>query len=146
MEIGDALLKLKLFWAKQDIKINGCPIQSIDLFQRKNNIKLPLDFVDYFATMDGMNSLFPNGTDEEGFLFYPLNEVVILKSGSEQFNSIIIFADYLQCSWNYYLNVIANNKYEIGINPSNGTYKPITNSLATFIQYYLEDDSIIYTY
>ncbi len=118
-------------------------------YLNKHATQLPNDFADYFKTVNGMDKLYPNASDENGFLFYPLNRLEIIQNDAInylQHTRAFVFANYMQRCWEYYVIFQDQNNYEIGIKPTSNKFKYITNSLADFIEYYIEDDKILYTY
>jgi hypothetical protein len=148
MEIKKALSDLQLFWENQNIKAIGKTIDSIKAFEQAKHIKLPEDFIEYFKTLNGMETLYPNDSDNNGFLFYPLEQ---LKFPHEKFGKadqknkrLMIFIDYMQESWWYGFRILENAKYEIGIIPSVDIFKPITNSFSEFVEFYIHDNEILY--
>ncbi|MGV0752281.1 hypothetical protein [Empedobacter brevis] len=130
---------LELYWKNQNILTKPCENKIIHYYK---NI-FPIDFIYLYSNINGMYSVYPNGSDLEGFLFYPLEYIEKIS------NNIYIFADYLHVSWNYGIKIdsIKNNKYSIilitdldNINDS----LIITNSLSDFIELYINDSPRIY--
>ncbi|KMQ66237.1 hypothetical protein ACM46_01400 [Chryseobacterium angstadtii] len=145
------LTKLINFWKKQAIPVSSKSRQEIDEFQKNNNIHLPEDFVEFYSDLNGMETLYPNETDEEGFLFYPLEAVIPISNkfkDSRLINKehIFLFAEYMHKSWWYGVEVINANNYIIGIIPEKDFFKPITNSFADFIKLYMDDSPKLYDY
>ena len=75
------LTALKDYWETQSIYSTAKSIPEISLFLFGDNFPLPQQFVKYFSVMNGMESLYPNSFDKEGFLFYPLHG--LLTTGKE---------------------------------------------------------------
>jgi len=151
MELKKKLVELLYYWERQNIRItSGCSQQDINHSEVKLNVKLPSDFEEYFRLVNGMGLLYPNDSDDNGFLFYPLQGLttVQIDKGSDygQLQKHLIFADYMQNSWTYHVKLVDQNNYQIGISPSLGIFNSITNSLAEFIQFYITDDNILYSY
>ncbi len=150
MELKMTLHELLLHWKKQNIKLSGgCSDSRIQNFESQMNIVFPTDFLYYFKMTNGMESLYPNDADENGFLFYPLQGLKLVNTisdSTERLTSCLIFANYMQDSWEYYVKFFSNNKYEIGIRPVSDVFNYITNSLSEFLHYYISDDAILYTY
>lgn len=118
------------------------PASKKEMKQILKSIPLPIDFQQLYATANGMKD-----SDKEGFLLYPLEDIVSLETKFNISNSnsnIYVFADYLQSSWWYGFRVLENGTYEIGIIPYEDKFKPITNSLFDFIELYLEDSAPLY--
>lgn len=126
---------------------SGCSKRTMEMFELKRDIKMPRDFVEYFETVDGMGTLYPNDSDKNGFLFYPLNALEFIKSSDNATGShIIVFANYMQHCWNYYVKFSNALQYEIGIMPAKNVFIAITNSLPQFMQYYITDSDELYKY
>ncbi len=111
-------------------------------------IFLPSDFIQYFKLVNGMQSLYPNYNDNEGFLFYPLQKLVTVqkefKGLQNQYSNMIIFAEYMHKSWWYVIDILKDDTYEIGIMPNMSIYKPITTSLNEFLRLYIDDSEKLY--
>lgn len=145
--------KLVMHWEDQHIKITPRRPLNIALLEASKGITLPDDFKEFFRTANGMGSYYPNDMCDAGFLFYPLEGLVTSLEefgpvDALQYNgTVLIFAEYLHKSWWY--GVMLNGKdgtYQIGIIPDRATFKPITDSLAVFIELYLRDDGVLYDY
>ncbi|MEO5931179.1 MAG: hypothetical protein ABIR47_14700 [Candidatus Kapaibacterium sp.] len=103
-----------------------------------------------------MESYYPNYTDDEGFLFYPLEYLITME---EEFarnplytvtvtsETVILFAEYMNKSWWYGFKYNAEaGRYVIGIIPDKNRFKPIAGSLADFIRLYMVDAPDLYDY
>ena len=139
------------FWESQNIVIvKGDPATTAaveDAYQ----CRFPSDLRLYFSKVDGMKNLFPNETDNEGFLFYPIQEIRCVKDVFQDFTgenaqNIFVFADYLQQSWYYAFEILDSNTYSIGIMPYRDSYQEICSSLDEFIDLYIIDSDRLYTY
>jgi hypothetical protein len=109
---------------------------------------LPSDFIDFYVNVNGMSYLFPNDYDKNGFLFYPVEELITMQEEfslmeESDLGSIVIFADYLLKCWYYGFRINKDFSYSIGIIPHAKKFKPITNSLDEFISLYLEHSDIL---
>lgn len=143
MRLAGILDEMIIYWKTQDISLTkGCSDEAIMSFQESMNIVLPSDFVFFFKTVNGMESLYPNETDQAGFLFYPLNKIEAKKNGQSEI--YLIFVDYMHRSWQYYLKILESDNYEIGITATEASFKKITNSLTDFLEYYMSDDEVLY--
>jgi len=139
------------FWKKQGIKILPKTANEVKVLQKNKGFELPNDFTELYIRVNGMKTLYPNEIDAEGFLFYPIEAVISVGNefeGSllENKEKIFIFAEYMHRSWWYGFERINSEQYIIGIIPDKDTFKPITNSLAEFIELYIEDSSKLYDY
>ncbi|MEO0584737.1 MAG: SMI1/KNR4 family protein [Bacteroidota bacterium] len=139
------------FWRNQNIKILAKTPREIDIIERQKAIILPIDFRELYLRVNGMEEFYPNEIDDEGFLFYPLAELVSVNTEFENSSMInkekvFIFAEYMHRSWWYGFEVTGSNEYLIGIISDNTSFKPITNSLAEFIELYIENSPKLYDY
>ena len=101
-------------------------------FELKNKARLPEDFKSYLLTVNGMELGTPNDCDKQGFSFWPIQRIKpIYKEKSDLKwpshlpapSHCFIFADYLQWSWAYAidLSITAKNR---GAVMSVGVLKP----------------------
>jgi hypothetical protein len=152
INIERAVKRLEQFWQKQKIVSPPNDIQEILNFEFSKCIQMPDDFRRLFIMTNGMVNLYPNEMDDEGFLFYPLQELTTIDEefeieGGEYGENCIIFAEYMHKSWWYGVRFSKfEDDYEIGIIPSASKFKIITKSLAEFIQLYINGASILYEY
>jgi SMI1 / KNR4 family (SUKH-1) len=143
--------RLVEFWRNQSIVIFTKTEQEIDNIEKNISFILPNDFREFYKNVNGMQMLYPNEIDNEGFLFYPVEAII---SSSKEFHNTgimnkektFIFAEYMHKSWWYGFELQSQDSYVIGIIPDKDTFKPITNSLIDFIQLYLEDSPKLYDY
>jgi len=108
-------------------------------------IILPDDFRELYKNTNGTIDC-----DHNGFLFYRREELTTMGSKfslnrNDEFYNVVMFIDYMQASW-WYGAAIKDNSYEIGIIANEKRFKPITDSLETFINLYIEDSAILYDY
>jgi len=142
--------QLLKFWKNQKIISPPNSLDDILHFEFSRNMQLPEDFRQLFMMTNGMVNLFPNYFDEEGFLFYPLEELTTLEdelniTRDSTDEHILIFAEFMHKSWWYgvkFSKIVDN--YEIGIIPEEDKFKVITRSLAEFISLYMKDSPILY--
>ncbi|TWV90575.1 SMI1/KNR4 family protein [Chitinophaga pinensis] len=151
MEIENVIDLVINYWKTQGIKITPKSVDEVDRIQIYKNLKIPDDFKVFYFHVNGMEELYPNETDEEGFLFYPLEKVVsvekefVLSKLSNKQN-IYIFSEYMHRSWWYGFELIDDERYRIGIIPDKDSFVPITDSLSGFLNLYLENSSKLYDY
>ncbi len=143
----DAICRLKAHW--NSMGIENIPADELYISKVSKSINLPKDFRELFAFSDGMYHLYPNYTDDEGFLFHPLQSVRSLssmypESQNTNGNNIYIFANYMLKCWLYGYKVINEFEYEIGLIPNNNEFLFITSSLSEFISLYIEDSEDLY--
>lgn len=136
--------KLTSYWGKNGQK--GVTSEYLTKNIKEKHITLPKDFNTLYKNFDGMKD-----QDDNGFFFM---EIANLRTMRERFNletsnplsDIIIFVDYMIDCWWYGIKVYSEDSYEIGIIPDAQTFIKITNNLGDFLQLYIEDSSILYTY
>ena len=149
--ISDSVQILSQYWKEQGIMKTVSDIKKIEDSEKLNGFTLPSDFKEFYSLINGMEGLYPNEIDKNGFLFYPIEAVVPVavecpNSKMENINRIFLFSEYLQVSWWYGCDVIANDNYSIGIIADRDSFKPICNSLVRFLELYMSDDPILYNY
>jgi hypothetical protein len=149
--LDEVIRRLFIHWNIQGIDTLPFSNKEIEILEQENKMILPNDFIRLYTCINGMENLFPNETDSEGFLFYPVQAITSAKmefknSDLSQKNNLYVFANYMQKSWWYGLEVIDRNNYKIGIIPHGNFFKPITNLLSEFLFLYLEDSPRLYNY
>lgn len=151
--INEALDRLIDHWKKLRIGSYGKTIQEVKEAEKRLDTKLPNDFVLYFGMVNGMGNNYLNDTDEGGFSFYQLEDLIAfdtdLKGGIFSVNNykFILFADYLQKCWSYLVAIDSDDpmdKYFILVYVDPERYKVIANSLREFIDLYLADSPDLY--
>jgi hypothetical protein len=148
--ISNSVQKLILYWKQQGIPTIPGDIKKVEDFEKLNGFALPPDFREFYALLNGMDRFYPNKTDKNGFLFYPIEAIVpaaaeLANSKMENISTVFLFCDYMQVSWWYGCDMIDNDNYNIGIIATD-SFKPISNSLTEFIELYISDSSILYGY
>ena|ERR1700759_1975046 len=147
-----AVEKLLKFWKDQQIVSVGNSLDDILNFEFSRSMQLPDDFRRLFMMTNGMINLFPNDFDEEGYLFYPLQELARLEdefelSRQSYTEHCLIFAEYMHKSWWYGVKFSKfESEYEIGIISSADKFKAITRNLGEFIYLYMNDSPVLYKY
>jgi hypothetical protein len=157
--LNNKLNELKQFWSQQNIRSEGNNLEYINSYESKLNIILPQDFKIFFQYCNGMIDKYPNYSDEEGFLFYPIENIVTAKiefsispdmDKAFEGNQCVIFMNYLHKSWWYgilYDKPLTNpENYSIIIIPDHSRYKVICRTLAEFIDLYIKDSLMLYEY
>ncbi|MBS1660913.1 MAG: SMI1/KNR4 family protein [Bacteroidetes bacterium] len=149
-EIETDINQLIEFWNNKAIPSPPNPLNDILHFESSKNLYLPDDFKTLYQMTNGMPTLYPNYFDKEGFLFYPLEELI---SPDNEFNlnksnpdeHCLIFANFMHKSWWYAVKFSKfTHGYEIGIIPSANKFKVITKNLGDFIHLYMEDSPFLY--
>jgi len=139
----EVINKLISHWKKNDILYStGVELKGTLV---NTDIILPTDFQELYKKVNGTIDC-----DNEGFLFYRWQDLLTMGekfslAQNDDFYKVVIFIDYMQASWWYGVSIEGNN-YEIGIIANEKRFKPITNSLNTFIDLYIDDSEILYDY
>lgn len=154
MELGkvaQAVQALTTFWDNQQLKFEHGSKEKTERFEKLKGFELPSDFKEFYSLINGMEKLYPNDMDSNGFLIYPIeainparNEFKASQMGN--INNVFIFCEYMHRSWWYGCDVIDKDNYVIGIIPDKDSFKPICRSLVEFIELYLSDSSVLYDY
>lgn len=140
---------LVAYWKGQNIPVIQHSIEEVERIAEKKMLSLPEDFKEFYAEVNGMASFYPAKSDSRGFLIYPLQAVTPAKkvaeiTSSKRTGSILIFAEYMEKTWWYGVQLNEDGDYTIGLLTKKGVFKPITNFLAEFIDLYMEDSSKLY--
>jgi len=157
VEISNVLDRLVKYWQEESIPLaSGTTGNEIAGFENVKGIRLPAEFHQYFTTVNGMESFYPNYTDSNGFLFYPLEELNLFEDEFAGYPAMelnldlvnkkcLIFANYLHKSWTYGV-VIGRDTGEYSIVKilDHSRYVAIANSLSDFLEKYLVDADILY--
>lgn len=154
VEIEVAAKQLSEFWKNQNIVSDPNTLDDLLYFEFSRCMQLPEDFRRLFMMTNGMVNLFPNYFDKEGFLFYPLRELILIE---DEFNvpenkvddveCCLIFAEFMHKSWWYGVKFSKlEDSYEIGIIPSVDRFKKISRNLGEFIHLYMNNSSVLYDY
>lgn len=144
-QIGESLRK---FWLRQGVRLNvGASEDELASFEAKYHVRLPSDFRDYFAAVNGFDGSETWMTDDEVITFLGLGEV---KPLSEYWSprvadadSYFVFADYS----------LAAHVYAIRLNDSGDRnavvvvydVKPIqvADSFSEFVKGYLGNNTAV---
>lgn len=140
-------------WTAQQLALSeGVTEANIRSFESRYTVRLPGDVRDYFARVNGHVQRGGVDADREGFAFWPLERVEPLPSVCAQFRVPIplvespefyfVFADYLQWSWAYAINLGSTNSTVIFVGATDG--KVVAGSFADFVRLYVEDSEALY--
>jgi hypothetical protein len=157
-EIGlrHSIEELLRYWQEQNIVSQGVTAADIHKAEKRLGIKLPSDIIRLYERANGMETLYPNYTDKEGFLFHPIQELTTFdhefrhegNEGALNGSRCIIFLNYLQRSWYYGILIKPDrpDEYEIIIIPDASRYKTICASISEFIRIYISNSELLYEY
>lgn len=150
--MGNFIAQIVQNWRLQNIPAS-VPAQKVDieLFQEKNKLKIPLDMIHYFETVNGTNDLY----DESFFKFYSLkyferidkkfhdwegipNYKDILNSFPD-YKKFFVFADYQLHLFSYaiHLNENTSSINQIYVICGN-EFKIVAQSFTEFLELYLK--------
>ncbi|MBD2768578.1 hypothetical protein IC235_11840 [Hymenobacter sp. BT664] len=148
---------LSLYWKERSIFSSFNTVEFIKHFEDENGVKLPEDISCFYSLLDGMPSIYPHDTDEEGFSFKEL-AMMHIKRGNykiwdgQEFQTIHVnvlpFCDYMQLSWEYAFVFpwSTDSQYIVCIMPTTDSLTPLCDRLSTFLNHYMDDDDVIYNY
>lgn len=151
--------RLKAHWRSQGIALARASIESqIRDFESRYDVRLPLDFRDYFLCVNGMETYWPNAQDQQGYSFWPLERIKAVpeEAGNHQYGdrwsrvpgakSLFIFADYLDWSWAYAIRLGKDSleKTSVFIIAKKETPIEVAASFSDFVELYLVDSPTIY--
>ncbi|OOQ58338.1 SMI1/KNR4 family protein [Mucilaginibacter pedocola] len=112
---------------------------------RNEGILLPQDFIDLYRVSNGTSDW-----DDSSITFYGVGGLITMGSRfslpeNHSMQSVVIFADYMDESWWYGVN-LNQEGYEIVIISSGDKLNIVARSLDEFIQLYLADSDILSNY
>lgn len=154
--LPEILAVLRLFWHRQGIACPPLDLPYIRTVVEANGIRLPPVFEQMYCAVNGTPELYPNYMDENYCSFLPVEElraeerellVLMGENRTREVVPVMVFVDFMHRSWEYGLIVDANGRdYRIGIMPTRSSFQVLSNSLTTFLMWYVEDADILYTY
>ncbi|UOQ69481.1 hypothetical protein [Hymenobacter volaticus] len=135
----------------------ACPSVGVPYVQQvitAHGVTLPADFVAFYSKANGTPELYPEGVDENFCSFLPVEAlqtevqewlVVTAKAATRQQARVTVFISFLHACWEYgVLTEDQGEGYRIGILPGANEFVVLTTSLATFLQWYVEDADVLY--
>jgi hypothetical protein len=141
----DLIRKLLNHWKRNNIPFESVCRKNLNVLLNNLDITLPKDFQELYGNINGTVDC-----DHEGFLFYRWEDLITMGrkfslERNDEFYNVVMFIDYREASW-WYGVAIKDDSYEIGIIANERRFKPITNSLETFIDLYIKDSEVLYDY
>lgn len=143
-------------WKAEGISIaSGNAEAALVDFEVQNAVRLPSDLRQYFALADGMPRHRGSDCDRNGFSFWPLSEVkpvpVVCASNGiplpegEHLDRYFVFADYLQWSWAYAIDLSGPEPKDHTVIHV-GTLRPkvVARSFGHFVELYLRNALELY--
>lgn len=143
-------------WKDQGLSIAGRNSEGrLAEFEARYTVCLPPDMRQYLAAVDGMPDIPGSDCDANGFRFWPLDDVrsvpvICAETGvpippGEDLDKHFVFADYLQWSWAYAIDLSSRNP---GRQPviHVGTLQPkiVARSFSHFVELYMQDALDLY--
>jgi hypothetical protein len=142
------------YWRSEGLTIpSGVPEEALRLFETKYGVTLSEDFREYLSNVNGMAQKGGQDSDTNGFSFWPLNRIKIVPEECADSNvrtpelrdigSFFVFADYLQWSWAYAIDLGGVRKGRI---LQFGTQVPriVAASFTEFVDAYVRDSETLY--
>lgn len=141
-------------WQRQGIACPPAALPDIRRVAATNDVALPADFVQLYGAANGTPYLYPNYLDDRYCSFLPVEalrtekKVWLVKTAGvttpEQVG-VTVFVDFMHRSWEYGFLVEANGQdYRIGWMPRDDEFEVLTNSLSTFLEWYVADADELY--
>ena len=152
--LTEILTVLTESWRRQGIACPPAPLADIRRVATASGVVLPADFMQLYRTANGTPELYPNYLDEQYCSFLPMealrseeNVWAVKTAGVEapEQAAVTVFVDYMHRSWEYGFLVDPNGQdYRIGRMPGEKEFEVLTNSLSTFLQWYVADADEFY--
>jgi hypothetical protein len=148
--------KLIQRWTTDGLTIAaGVSEEGLRRFETRHRVTLSTvpDFREYLLNVDGMAQIGGEDCDQEGFAFWPLSRIKSVPEECAESNvetprfdnvgNYFAFADYMQWSWAYAIDVRPN---QLGKILQFGTYSPriVADSFSQFVDVYLADSELLY--
>jgi SMI1/KNR4 family protein SUKH-1 len=115
-------------------------------FEHRYKNRLPQLVRDYFMVVDGFGA--PHDQDDEGFRFWPLDEVQPVSTYDRgrfgSLSEVFLFADYMGFSWGYGVTLHDPSAPVHMIGSRDGAPKLVAPSFEEFLDRYICDDPSIY--
>jgi hypothetical protein len=132
-------------WKKCNVYVPPEGFGLLDYRLRNENIIIPQDFKDLYKVCNGTSDW-----DDISFIFYGVGRLITMGSRfslgeNHPLRNVVIFADYMDESWWYGVN-LTEEGYKIGIISSGNKFKIIANSLTEFIHLYLSESDMLSDY
>jgi hypothetical protein len=131
----------------------GCHPDSIDEFEARNGVLLPVGMRHYLLKVDGMKTTAEDSQDPRGFCFWSLSRIVPADEAIESHTPFLshfpgdigffVFSDYLNWSWAYAVRLTSGSPNRVVII---GKHSPeiVAESFEEFVDLYLSDGHKLY--
>lgn len=163
MPAHDLFGRLREYWRRHGaVALEGASAADVALFEGRYGVKCPEDFRAYWLAMNGMDLFGKHprpatgernfgDQDDQGFSFWPLEQVYRLSEGRPPKEEPIkfrgsdeyfVFADYMQWSWAYAIRLLptispANEVVIIGARSAPSLR--VAANFEEFVRLYLDD-------
>ena len=141
---------LKRYWLRHGIRLNhGASEDEFAAFEAKYHVRLPKDFGDYFAAVNGLDGSEHWMTDEKVITFLALHE---MKPLSEAWSSKVadaasyfVFADYSLSAHIYAIRLSnsSENDNPVVVAYDDENLVKVASSFSEFVQGYLKDNNAV---
>jgi hypothetical protein len=153
--VGDSMVaveQLMAHWTAQGLPLaSGASEAEIRSFESRCGFELPGDLRIYFRRVNGLVQRGGFDVDEDGFAFWPLEDVQPLLTVCTKYQQPVppvpdpqayfVFADYLQWSWAYAIRLGTSGNPVIFV----GAEGPVVaNSFTEFVALYVQDADPLY--
>lgn len=147
-----AVEQLVAHWTAQGLPLaSGASETEIRSFESRCGFELPGDLWIYFRRVNGLVQRGGFDVDEDGFAFWPLEDVQPLLTVCTKYQQPVppvpdpqayfVFADYLQWSWAYAIRLGTSGNPVIFV----GAEGPVVaNSFTEFVALYVQDADPLY--
>lgn len=154
ISLSETLSVLTESWRRQGIVCPPALLADVRREATTNGVALPADFVQLYSSANGTPELYPNELDERYCSFLPVealrseeNVWRVTTAGMEapERAVVTVFVSFMHRSWEYGFLVEPNGQdYRIGRMPGDNAFEVLTNSLSTFLQWYVADADELY--
>lgn len=158
LQVLDPLNALVELWRREEVGVGqGNSSKVIQEFEVRNSVVFPTEFRNYLFLCDGMYPDASRDTDRRGFCFWPLHNIKPAFTEFERgqahetrnldpaLKKYFIFADYLQWSWAYAINLTTDGGNGTIVRVEEpGRVVVVSQSFFEFIRLYIEDSKYIY--
>lgn len=129
----------------------GVPEHALRQFESDHAVKFPADLREYFAKCNGMVQRGGADTDMEGFAFWPIERVGLMRKVCSEAGVALpsiqspeeyfVFADYFQWSWAYAIRLGSEDSSVILVGAEGDV---VAASFSEFVRLYIEDAEALY--
>jgi hypothetical protein len=152
--MGEKFLeKLVACWETRGAKPGmGTTLTEIQAFEAKHELLLPADLREYFLRVNGMTTAARGDTDNDGFRFYSLSEVVPLgvvwspqsEPSPSGLDHLFVIGDFLQeCYW-YAIRLDRSETEGCSVYFIGPPVRKIAESFERFVELYMSESTLLH--